>query len=122
MTSAKVDDWFRARVHPQLELMRAVRDVVLAADPRVTETIKWSTPTFEYRGNIASINPQAKAYVSLLFHQGARISGSHPILEGGGDTARYARVDSPADLDAKRQALEAVVRAWCDDRDRDARG
>ena len=122
MTAAKVDEWFRERVHPQLDLMQAVRATILAADPRISESIKWSTPTFEYRGNIASINPQAKAYVSLLFHQGARISGSHPILEGGGDTARYVRIDSPADLEAKRQELAAVVRAWCDDRDRDAPG
>ena len=39
--------------------------------------------------------------------------------EGGGDVARYARIDSAADLSARRQDLVAVVRAWCDDRDRD---
>ncbi|TAL10339.1 MAG: DUF1801 domain-containing protein, partial [Chloroflexota bacterium] len=63
----EVDTWFDGSSHPQLELMRAVRGVILSADPRVTETIKWKTPTFAYRGNIVSINPQAKAYVSLLF-------------------------------------------------------
>lgn len=118
MGATEVDAWFEARRHPQLELMRAVRAVILAADPRVSETIKWSTPTFAYRGNIASINPAAKAYLSLLFHRGATISGDHPILEGGGDVARYARFDSADDLAARRHELEAVVRAWCDDRDR----
>jgi len=98
--------------------MRAVRDVILAADPRVSETIKWQSPTFVYRGNIASINPQAKAYVSLMFHRGAEISGDHPELQGGGETARYMRFDSIEDVTAKRPALEAVVRAWCSDRDR----
>jgi hypothetical protein len=33
--------------------------------------------------------------------------------------ARYARIDSAADLAARRQELAAVVRAWCDDRDRE---
>lgn len=99
--------------------MRAVRDVILATDPRVSETIKWQSPTFVYRGNIASINPQAKAYVSLMFHRGAEISGDHPELQGGGETARYMRFDSIADVTAKRPALEAVVRAWCADRDAD---
>lgn len=119
MGAAEVDAWFGAKQHPQLELMQAVREAILAADPRITETIKWSTPTFVYRGNIVSLNPQAKAYVSLLFHRGATISGDHPILEGGGDVARYARIDSAADLAARRQELAAVVRAWCDDRDRE---
>jgi hypothetical protein len=118
--SADVDAWFQAKQHPQIELMTAVRRVILGADARITESIKWQTPTFAYRGNLVSINPQAKAYLSLLFHRGATISGVHPILEGGGDIARYARFDSAADLDARRQELEAVVRAWCDDRDRGA--
>jgi hypothetical protein len=117
--TADVDAWFETRQHPQLDLMQAVRSVILGADPRIAESVKWQTPTFAYKGNIVSINPQAKAYVSLLFHKGATISGSHPILEGGGDVARYARIDSVADLAARGQELEAVVRAWCDDRDRE---
>ena len=112
-----VEDWFAARQHPQEPVMRAVRDAILAADPRVTETIKWQSPTFVYRGNIASISPQAKAHVSLLFHRGAEISGDHPDLEGGGDVARYMRFTSVADVDARRGALQSVVRAWCADRD-----
>jgi hypothetical protein len=116
--TADVDAWFEAKQHSQLQLMRAVRGVILGADPRISESIKWQTPTFAYKGNIVSINPTAKAYVSLLFHRGATISGDHPILEGGGDVARYARIDSAADLAARRQELAAVVRAWCDDRDR----
>jgi len=117
--TADVDAWFATRQHPRLELMQAIREVILAADPRISEALKWQTPTFAYRGNIVSINPQAKAYVSLLFHRGATISGEHPILEGGGDVARYARIDSATDLAARRQELVAVVRAWCEDRDRE---
>jgi hypothetical protein len=32
----------------------------LPTDGRVTESIKWKTPTFAYEGNIASFNPSAK--------------------------------------------------------------
>ncbi len=113
----EVDAWFEGSSHPQLELMRAVRGVILSADARDTESIKWKTPTFAYLGNIVSINPQAKSYVSLLFHTGARISGDHLILEGGDGTARYVRIDSAADLEAKSAALTAVIRGWCADRD-----
>ena len=117
MGSPEVDAWFQGRPHPQLERMQAAREVILGADPRIGESVKWQTPTFGYKGNLVSINPQARAYLSLLFHRGATISGHHPILEGGGDVARYARFDSAADLEARRHELEAVVRAWCDDRD-----
>ena len=102
--------------------MQVIRDVILGADARVTEAIKWQSPTFVYRGNIASINPQAKAHVSLMFHRGAEISGDHPELQGGGDVARYMRFDSEDDVAARQDSLKAVVRAWCHDRDQGGPG
>jgi hypothetical protein len=98
-------------------LVERVRDIVLDADDRIGETIKWSTPTFVYKGNLASFQPRAKQFVSLLFHTGASIPGDHALLEGGGDTARYARLENAADIEARRGELEAIVRAWCDARD-----
>lgn len=62
---------------------------------------------------MASFNPRTKAHVSLMFHTGASIPGEHPLLEGGGDTARYARFESVEDVEAKRSALLAIVDAWC---------
>src|SRR5262245_48983380 len=112
-----VDEWFAKKQHPQTETMQAVRDAILAADGRVTESVKWQSPTFAYKGNLASIMPGAKQFVSLMFHRGADIPGSHPELQGGGDVARYMRFDSVADVEAKRVALAAAVRAWCDARD-----
>lgn len=111
--SAVVDEWFSGTQHPKKELMQAVRRLILEADDRVTETVKWKTPTFMFNGNIASFNPQAKAFVSLMFHRGADIPGDFPSLQGGGDTTRYMRFEDPADLERQAVELEAIVRAWC---------
>ena len=112
--SAAVDQWFSATEHPQKDLMQSVRRTILEADGRVTETIKWKSPTFMFNGNIASINPQAKSHVSLMFHTGASIPGDFPSLEGGGGTARYMRFEDAADCAAKTAELQSVVRAWCE--------
>jgi hypothetical protein len=112
-TSREVDVWFRDLEHPLKDVMLRVRAIILGADPRVTEVIKWKSPTFVFEGNIASINPRAKAHVSLMFHQGAAIPGKHPQLEGGGGTARYMRFEDIAEVKTKRRDLEAAVRAWC---------
>jgi hypothetical protein len=83
------------------------------ADGRVTESIKWKTPTFAYQGNIASFNP-SKHLLSIMFHRGAEIPGEHPRLEGDGRLVRTMRFADLAELEAGRADLEAAVRAWCD--------
>ena len=65
------------------------------------------------RGNIASIEPRSKKRVSVLFHQGAALPGTHPHLEGGG-TVRHMRFDDLADVRSKGKDLQQAVRAWCE--------
>lgn len=113
----EVDAWLERYDNPMKAAVARTREVILGADPRVGETIKWSTPTFIYKGNLATFQPRAKQFVSLLFHTGASIPGKHPILEGGGDTARYVRIADVEAVERMRAELEAVVRAWCDARE-----
>lgn len=114
-TSPEVDAWFDDYEHPAKDAMLLVRDIILS-DARMAETIKWKSPTFVYEGNMASFNPRTKAHVSLMFHTGASIPGSHPRLEGGGDTARYMKFVDRADVDSAREDLRSIVAAWCDSR------
>ena len=114
-TEPTVDRWFADYDNPQKAAMLRVRAIVLE-DDRVTETIKWKTPTFVYRGNIASFNPAPAEHVSLLFHNGAAIPGDHPRLQGGGDTARYMTFTDLDDVEAAANDLRSVIRAWCDSR------
>jgi hypothetical protein len=47
-----------------------------------------------------------------MFHTGASIPGDFPHLEGGGDTARYMTFRDLDEAEARREELEAIVRAW----------
>jgi hypothetical protein len=107
-----VDAWFDRYENPQKTLVMAVRDVVLGADPRVTECIKWQAPTFTYRGNIASFFPKSKKHVALMFHTGAALPDPHGILEGDGETSRSLKIIDHDDLVAKTSALQGLVRSW----------
>lgn len=109
---AEVDAWFETYDNPQRDLVLAVRDVVLAADDRIGETIKWQAPTFVYKGNLASFFPKAKKHVTLMFHQGSLLEDPTGILEGDGDVARSLKVIDRADLDRKASALADLVRSW----------
>jgi hypothetical protein len=111
----EVDAWFADYEHPAKDAMLQVREIILE-DDRMTETIKWKSPTFMYEGNMASFNPRTKSHVSLMFHTGASIPGDHPRLEGGGDTARYMKFTDLADVEAAEADLLAIVAAWCESR------
>jgi len=116
-TNPVVDAWFETYDNPMKEGVLKVREIILGADARVTESIKWKAPTFEYRGNIASFYPKAKKHVSLMFHQGAKIPAKHAILLGDGSTSRTAKFTDAADVERHAEALRAVVRAWCEMKD-----
>jgi hypothetical protein len=112
---SEVEAWLDAANHPLDPVLRRAREIILGADPRVTESIKWKTPTFAYKGNIASFNPSKKV-VSIMFHRGAEIPGEHPRLEGEGKLVRTMRFSTLEELEAGRADLETVIRAWCDSR------
>ena len=113
--SDEVEAWFAEYDNPMKDVVQAVREIILEEE-RITETIKWKSPTFMYEGNMASFNPRSKKHASLMFHTGASIPGEHPRLSGGGETARsmtFADLDEVADA---ADEIRAVVAAWCDSR------
>lgn len=109
----EVDQWFARYENPMKAVVLRVREIVLGADPRIDECIKWQAPTFTFEGNLASFFPKSKQHASLMFHLGAQIPGRFPRLEGTGDVGRVMKISSVADAEAAREELEAIVRAWC---------
>lgn len=115
--SKEVDAWFARYENPMKDVVQQIRALVLAADPRIEECIKWQAPTFTYRGNLASFFPKSKQHASLMFHVGAKIPGKHPRLEGTGGTSRVMKLASVAEANAAKGDITRLVRAWCDWRD-----
>ena len=108
----EVDQFLEKKKHPMDAEIRRVREIILETDDRVEETIKWQSPTFIYKGNIASYFLNAKKHVSLMFHKGAMIKDESGLLQGDGKEGRTAKFDSLEDIEKKKQALEAVIREW----------
>lgn len=109
----EVDAWFARYDNPMKPVVQRIREIILAADPRIDECIKWQAPTFTFGGNLASFFPRSKQHASLMFHVGAKIPGKHPRLEGSGDTSRVLKLGSVEEADDARRDLEAIVKAWC---------
>ena len=111
-STKKVDDYFVTLDNPLKEEMKAVRKIILAASDKISESIKWSAPSFAYKENMCTFNPRAKKFVNLVFHNGALIKDDSGLLEGDKPQARVARFSDMSDVKAKKEMLTKVVRKW----------
>jgi uncharacterized protein YdhG (YjbR/CyaY superfamily) len=112
VSSKEVDTWFAKYDNPMKPVAQEVRRIIMAADPKIEEIIKWQAPTFMYNGNLASFFPKSKQHASLMFHTGAQIPGKFPSLEGDGETSRVMKFASVADVKKKQNELRRIVKAW----------
>ena len=117
--NSKVDEYLEKKNHPMTPEIQRVREIVMATDPRMEETIKWNSPTFMYKGNMASFFMNAKKFVSLMFHKGAFIKDKTGLLTGDGKEGRVARFESLEDIEKKKKDLESVVKEWMRMQDED---
>ncbi|MBD79528.1 MAG: hypothetical protein CL840_11475 [Crocinitomicaceae bacterium] len=108
----EVDNYLEKLSHPLNAEIQRVREIILNADQRMEETIKWSAPTFMYKGNMASYFIKAKKHVSLMFHKGALIGDDSGLLQGDGKEARTAKFDGMEEIENRKGDLEVVVRKW----------
>ena len=87
----EVDEFLLKKNHPLTAEIQKIREIILSTDDRIEETIKWSSPTFIYKGNMASFFMNAKKFVSLMFHYGSYMEGINDLLTGDGKIGRTAR-------------------------------
>lgn len=106
----RVDAYFDAQPGWQRAICREVRDLVHAADPDVTETIKRTNrPYFVLQGNICALLA-AKDHVNVFLYDGAIVPDPDGIITAGHDnkTARTVAVKQDETINAP--ALTAMFR------------
>jgi hypothetical protein len=120
---AAVDEFMAKLDRPLRAKMEAVRSMILSADPRITEGIKWNAPSCYCHEWFATFSrsPRAKDLVQVIFHRGARakaigtsryVEDPAGILEWITNDRCIAKFDDMKDIETKKDALRAVVARW----------
>jgi uncharacterized protein YdeI (YjbR/CyaY-like superfamily) len=87
-------------------ILTHIRELVHAACPEAGETMKWSTPHFDYRGEMMCAMAAFKEHAALRFWKAPLIKG----LDGGGDSAgQFGRLASVKELPGK-QVLSGYIK------------
>ena len=121
--TVSVDDFMARLEHPlkaEIELLRAT---VLRADERIKESIKWNAPSFYVSEHFATFKLRPPETVQLVFHRGAKVRADDAgaeiadpagILIWAAKDRCVATFSDLKDVEAKKVALTAIVRAWLD--------
>jgi hypothetical protein len=80
-----------------------VRTVVLEAEPKLRESIKWAQPVFELSGPVCYMKVFAN-HVNFGFWRGASLKDPDQLLLGDGEKMRNVRLSKLADIDAPQFA------------------
>lgn len=119
--SEAVERYMVALVHPLKSEVETLRQIILKADARISEGIKWNAPSFYCGDWFATFDLRSMAWVQIVFHRGvkAKPPQERPRPEEAEKIVKWitndrcvARFISRADVAAKTPALTRLVAAW----------
>jgi len=68
-----------AMAHPLKPILETMRQTILAADPAITEGVKWNSPSFYCHGWFATISCRKPTQIDVVLHQGAKARADSTI-------------------------------------------
>ena len=121
-TTDAVEAFLASLDHRHLAEIRALRQIVLDADPSIAEGIKWNAPSFRTSEYFATFHLRHKHGVGLILHLGAKkrdpsldaakIGDPEGLLQWlGPDRALIGFADS-SEINARSSAFQALLRRW----------
>lgn len=116
-----VQTYLRTLDHPRKAEIVLLRDVILASDKAIQESIKWNAPSFYTSEHFATMNLRVKSGIAVIMHFGAKkretkgrpaVADSAKLLEWLADDRAMVTFGSVEDIAAKTEAFQALVREW----------
>lgn len=99
-TSPKIDAYIAKSADFARPILEELRQRVHAACPEAEETLKWSAPSFTYKGKILAVMAAFKQHVAFNLWHGAKVVGDDAqAAEGMG---QFGRLQSVKDIPGKR--------------------
>lgn len=118
---AGVDALVAALDHPLKAVVEEIRPALLAADPRITEQVKWNAPSFCYDGDDrVTFNIRQGGPLLLIFHRGAKVQDAAGfafadetgLMDWKAADRAVVTISSLADWAANRAAILVLIPRW----------
>lgn len=117
----EVNEFLAGLEHPLKAEIEALRALILGADQRITESIKWNAPSFSIQEHFATFNLKPGKAVQVVLHTGAKtradrkdveIDDPAGLLKWAAQDRCVATFSGLEDVESKKAAFVAIVRQW----------
>lgn len=117
----EVDAFMAKLAHPLKAEIEAVRAIILGADPRINESIKWNAPSFHIQEHFATMRLQPGDTLQVVLHTGAKVKDkvSKMKIDDPNGMLKWAAVDralitfaSMKDVRSRQAAFAAILKQW----------
>ncbi len=107
--------------HPLKREIAELRKILLNANSKLTEHVKWNAPSYCYNGDDRiTFNLHAQDHVKLIFHRGAKakdakdfvFTDSSGMLEWAAKDRAVAKFRTLEEVKEKKLALTLLVNQW----------
>ncbi|WPP52933.1 DUF1801 domain-containing protein [Catalinimonas niigatensis] len=120
---AQVREFLDQLEHPLKAEIEEVRSIILEADPRLTEHIKWKAPSFCFNDDDRiTFNLHGRDFFRLIFHCGVKVRDRQSkgrlfeeptgLLDWVADDRAVAKFTDMDDVRTKKASLMETVKIW----------
>ncbi len=117
-----VEDFLATLDHPLKQEIITLCQIILGADERVAEEIKWNAPSFRTTEHFATFHLRAKEGVQIVLHLGAKVRSTattgieiadpESLLQWLAKDRATVTFRNMAEIEAKQAAFADLIRAW----------
>ena len=119
----QVKEFIQTSKHPLKKALEEIREIILSADKRITEHIKWNAPSFCFNGDDRiTFNLSKNDRLLLIFHRGAKVKDSkskEPLFEDTTGMLEWLAHDRAVvkfqtieEVAGKKAVLTKIVKRW----------
>lgn len=107
------DELMATSDHPLKAEIQELRKIIMAADPRLAERVKWNAPSYYFNVDLAAFNLRQTKFVQLimLFPNGL-VADPSGIMLGDWKDRRELRFKDMNEVNSRKDALQEIIKNW----------
>ncbi len=107
----QVKQWLSKLDTPVKKEIEAVRKIIKASTPKLSERIKWNAPSYYYKEDIVTFGPYKKDKLLLVFHHPSVVKIDSALLQGNYKDRRLVYFKNKAEAEKNKKEISRIISA-----------